>query len=66
MAQLHTAECYSCGWQRLFDNENEAVVCQVLHAVIRHPEEYHRDTGRDPKQAEIEYKDYINAYRSKL
>lgn len=64
--QPHTAECDLCGWQRILFNENESKIVAVCHVVIRHPEAYFATTGKDPKHAEVEYRDYIEAYRRYL
>lgn len=52
-----------CEWSHTAFNKPEALVISVLHAVKRHPEEYQRDTGKNPEAVLHKYREYLYAYR---
>lgn len=55
-----------CDWEQFADTEDEGKMIAVLHVLVRHPDVYHRVTGNDPSQKVVEYREYIEAFRSKL
>lgn len=52
-----------CEWSYTAFNKPEAAAISVCHALLRHPEEYQRVTGKDPARMKYEYREFLYAYR---
>lgn len=53
-----------CDWDSVdAENNDVAAKLQVVHAIVRHPDEYHSSTGRDPQRLERDYEDMVRNYR---
>jgi hypothetical protein len=60
------ALCDECEWSRTCKNDEIAKVVAVLHTVVKHPERYRSDTGKDPEEAEFMYRDLILTFKADL
>lgn len=51
----------NCHWDILVPKEEFAVIMEVCHMVMKHPDEYKAMTGKDPDEVKFHYREYINA-----
>ncbi len=64
--QEWAALCELCEWSATCKNEEVAKIVTVLHAIRKHPENYHQATGRDPEEAEAMYKELFETFKADL
>lgn len=62
------AECLlkSCDWDHIYDTYQGAVICETLHMLTKHPEQYRDLTGKDPEVMKRKYEDEIKFFRRTL
>jgi hypothetical protein len=55
-----------CDWEHFATGdraERECTIVRVLHSLVRHPDQYGRDTRRDPSTMVVQYREQIHAWR---
>lgn len=55
-----------CEWSQLAPKEEFAKVLMVMHAVVKHPKEYHEITGKDPEAMAFTYREYLEAVKAMI
>ena len=72
---MYLADCIAklCEWDYLCDkftteteNEQFGRVLEGLHVLVKHPEQYQKDTGKDPAQQEYVYRELLKTVRHVL
>lgn len=56
----------TCEWSETFDSPQVAVIAEVLHMVLKHPDEYHAATGKDPDVVKYDYRVEIKVLERRL
>lgn len=61
---MFLADCVPqlCSWDHLCNTQEYGQFLEVLHVLVKHPEQYRRDTGNDPDEMKFKYKEYIEAW----